>query len=582
MGGVTVALLLAHALIQWTQKGFSVTDPDTLVRLVRLRAEIESGVTQYLLSDGNLGTGLSLHWSHLLEWVMLPFVMVLKPIFGLSTALLTVGALFGPAAMAALTFSLCWAIAPLARQPRTALAIALLTAFSGTMINYGALGNGDHHVILVVGAVVAWGFALRIALLPAPHDATKPDQTSRGDTLKLALGLGVSTGLTTWISVESLPYCFLGFAAIAWDSATAASLTRRTQQAAALLSSLATLSLVLLLCIAIDPPLGGMWATEVDRISLPWLGVAWTATAAALALRSVIGAGWKVRVGMPALVLGALCLSLVWWLGEALTPLATVMAPELTNFQWNLISENMPISTLRQFLTYAGGAVGGLVLGGLALKADGRSRIALALILAGIPVLAMSMLHVRFSPYLSGLGIAGLAIMHDRLFPARRLTATLVLVLGITVPVVSPTLFREEMTTRAERRHTSNPCNDRAYQVTSGLEGQLVLTHLNESPSLLFWAPGIKVVGANYHRGQEGLAAFMATWASPPAQAREALARLGIKWIVACPSEAPQDREPDPEATLGTFLSSGGLPPWLRLASPFREKDQPLLYQVSP
>ncbi len=559
----------------------SVTDPDTLVRLTRLREDIQTGWLVDGVRDGNLGFGLSLHWSHLLECIMLPFVLLLRPLIGLDHALLTVGSAVGPLTVALLAATLAWAISPLVHSDRRlSLAIGLFTASAPPLAGYGALGVGGHHVLLVAAAALTAGTAFRVARNPG---------TSR------AVLLGLSAALGCWISIESLPYCLLAFIGLALAWLTEPTLDRRLTLARNLALASLTTTLGVSGAILIDPPGSGLLGTEIDRISLPYaclglVGLLPTLAMIGLSRRPDLAS----RLALPiAIAAGGAAIWLLSFTGTAAL-LGTFITPSHDTFRWEMTAELRPVSGLSEFALMCGFGTLGLILGASVLRSKLSPILLTWLVLGGIACIAQGAHHLRFSPYAAAVGVVGMTLFLDWLYrtpaiaPALgRLAGAALMLVAVAAPII-PTVLGSSDDAAAPPKIAltsassySNPCLAPAWPLVGGQVGSIVLAHLNDSPDILFRVPGVRIVAAAYHRGVEGLAAYMQTWHAAPNDARTAMARLHIHWVVACPITPPAPDAASSSENLHQLLENGGLPDWLKPASSYTGSRKPMLFEVT-
>jgi hypothetical protein len=141
---------------------------------------------QSLARDAS-GEGTSIHWSRLLEFLALPFVLGLRPLLGLERAIIAVGAMAGPVSLGCLAAALCWAARPFVAWLPALIFVSAATVMAPVLKNYGAPGVFGHHLAIAVCLALACGCAAR-----ACRDAE--------NGLAAAAGAGLWCGLGTWFS----------------------------------------------------------------------------------------------------------------------------------------------------------------------------------------------------------------------------------------------------------------------------------------------------------------------------------------------------------------------------------------------
>src|SRR5690242_2703350 len=93
-------------------------NPDSYMRLLRIEEMLREHHVTYVVPRDGSGAGALLHWSHLID----SLIILLAAPFGLlldqHAALHAAAMVFGPLCMGALGLALLWAIAPFARRWR--------------------------------------------------------------------------------------------------------------------------------------------------------------------------------------------------------------------------------------------------------------------------------------------------------------------------------------------------------------------------------------------------------------------------------------------------------------------------------
>jgi hypothetical protein len=93
--------------------------------------------------------------------------------------------------------------------------------------------------------------------------------------------------------------------------------------------------------------------------------------------------------------------------------------------------------------------------------------------------------------------------------------------------------------------------------------GLVVVNALEWAPYLLVWTPQ-PVLAAPYHRMPAGIVSSHQALASPPAQARAVMHRVGVAYVATCGSQGPEGlNEEQRAASLWAHLQAGAIPDWL-------------------
>lgn len=461
----------------------ALINPDSAMRLVRLNDIVTAGAPLHAVMRDGSGGGTVLHWSHLLDSLLILLAAPLAPALGWPAALHGAGLASGPLAMAGLGAALAWAAAPAAERGWLWTA-GLAAAAAPVLLGYGALGVVHHHILLVVAVAMAAGWAHRIV-----RGACSP--TTGG----LALGASLAAGL--WLSPEALPFALAALGAV-WAAWFASPTSRPMAQALVAASGVYT-TLTLLMLLA-DPPMASLLATEPDRLSIAFVLLGAGAFATSLV---ALGTGSRLR----ALACGLA--AAVSWLNlfpAVLEGTHGLMTPDQASAFFTGINEMLPVSSLRGAMEHLfGGMASVAFLLLLALRQRGAARAALALAaLAVAAAVALTALHVRFAAYPVCAAAVLLPVLLTRLSrsslspswqAAGRSSA---LTLGVCVPflVGIATPSHAVAGPMAVCRVTD------AAPLLAPYPGAIVLAHVNHSPDLLY-ATKVRTVGSLYHRNPE-------------------------------------------------------------------------------
>lgn len=560
---LAVSLDLAFSVPHLHQlRAGQLINPDSYMRLDRLRETMAAGMPVDVIRRGASGAGFVLHWSHLLDSLLFvlaePFQLVLGRDHGLFAAAL----LSGPLEMAAIGLAVAWAAAPFAS--RTVLWMApVLAALAPTITGYALPGVVHHHVLAVVTTVMVGGWVARVI-------------ASAGDGLDEAAGaragwaIGAWTGVGVWLTPETMPLSAAGFGALylAWLTCPATRGLAATLRAAGIAFLVTTAA-----ALAIDPPHGGYGAMEIDRVSVAFLGVAIVAAAAGVA---IAGIDRRVRGRGPRLLtsgaVGLLATGI--WLAvfynalfgpQALLDTAAVRVMDAG------INEMQPVTTIGAALQYlfTGGAAA-VILVGLTI-ARRSARLGYAAICA-VALVIIAQQHVRFASYPATLGAVmlpiALTLLDRRSLAWPELAKSAIRVAAILLFVLLPPAGDLPLIMNPARA-SEPPQHSCSVTHLAGMlapyAGQVVLTDPGDVPELLY-RTRIDTVGSLYLRNAAGFMRLRAAWRSgPSADVPRAISRARIRYVLFCKRQKRSMLvEGLPRDTLLDRLGRGVVPPWLK------------------
>ncbi len=546
--GLSALISLLFGLNQYVSGGtLSLTNPDSFMRLVRLRDELAAGHALQMVARDASGQGLLLHWSHLLEALLALLATPLSWVMPPSEALSWTALLLGPASMAILGAVLVWALLPVASRDflwTSAPAVAL----SPSVICYGQVGVVHHHILLAAAATALAGWTLRLLRGLSGRDGG------------LALAAWATGGF--WLSPEIFPAVFLTYVGLGWGWLRAPDTPGLRAGIAAAGLALPALLLAVLL---VDPPAGGLLTPAIDHISSLWLAFALAVAATALAVARDRRL-WAGGVGVASILLWLACFP------EVLRGTDVLVQVEQARAVFASILEMRPVRTLSDALMLlVPGAAALLLLAALAWRRRSWGYGYAALCVAITLVLAQQ--HVRFSTYTAIMGAAALPgwleILTFRLrthlvgamFARVLLTAGWIL-LPSGVAILSNSSRLTTTSSHGLSSDTLPACRVAdAVPMLRQAAGQIVLAHINFTPELLYRTK-VLTVGSLYVRGQEAAVRLEAAWADTawdqPGPAMEA---TGAHYVLVCRQAA---RPPAGVETLEGRLLRGEHPDWLR------------------
>jgi hypothetical protein len=529
----------------------ALLNPDSYMRLVRLEDIIHQHAPVDIVARDASGSGTLLYWSHLLDSLLLLLATPVMPLLGEHEALRWAGIALGPLGAGLLGVALAWAGAPWSDRGSRWTA-AMCGALAMPVVGYAVPGVVHHHILVAVAAVMCAGWAARAGTQGA----------------LAGWQLGVWTGFGVWVSPEVMPLALMAFGALgvgwlvqpgrrAWGEASAAGGTG--------------MAVVVGLTLAVDPPAGGYFAVELDRLSLAWLDLA--------LLCAIIG--WSLwgldrlhRSGWRRAVVGCgvtLSCSLLWL---ALCP-ALLRGPEgvLDSQQaqvfFDVIAEMRPIHSFADASLYLLPGVFGTVFA-VVMAAQRRSPGWAYVALCFGLLLLLGVLHRRFSTYSACAGAAMVPIAitlisrrFDRPSPALAASARLILLLGL---ITGPFIAYRAAAGPAATAAGAGPCDlQAAAPMLAPFAGQVVLADVNDTPEILY-RTGLLTVGSLYHSDPQAYLRLRAAWRSStdgpiPPVVRATRASL----VLFCRNAGRSFMVGDlPRGTLWDSLSRGSPPVWLQ------------------
>ena len=523
-----------------------LSDPDSYMRLVRLRDIVAAHRPLGVVANDASGHGTILHWSHLLD----SFILLLAEPFGwflpIDTAQHIAGLLFGVLSVGALGAACAWAIVPCVKPDWRWLA-PVVAIMAPSVWAYGLIGVVHHHIPVVLVAVMCWGWAARLIA---------------GSYGGIALGAWAAAGL--WLTPESLLLSVLAFGAVlvAWMADGGPRLP------AAIRAAGVTMLVLTSAAWFVDPPSAGHRAMEVDRISIVFVGVAAVFAALGIAIVAIErhARAWPARLAWT--VFAGVVLTGVWLFcfPVVLNGADTLMAERERHAFFDRIEEMQPVRTWADGLQYLYTAVLAFLfmLWRLVRERSAINHYAATCLAA---LIALGAMHTRFSPYAA---VAAALLVPKAMDAVRH--SWIITRAAIVILVLVPPLVGAIKTTSAHGRIAAGDpsCDIGALtKILAPFGNAVVLANVNDSPALLY-RTHLKTVGSLYHRNP---AAFMRLWqawrsrpgtdwtdTTPPPEVLATEATL----LIFCPTHTRSIFVRDlPDDTLADWLSWGQIPRWL-------------------
>lgn len=592
-------------------------NPDSYMRLVRLREMVAAGAPLDGVARDGSGQGMVLPWSHLLDSLVVLLAAPFAPWLGWDEAARRVAVGFGPLCMGALAAAVAWAVSPLAER-RWRLVAPVMLVVSPPLVAYGLPGVLHHHVLLAVCAVMVAGWAGRAAA-GGPGGAREGAREGAGQGADARAGLraGAWGAVGLWFSPETAPFTLAAFAALglSWLAGPG-----RAHAAAGLRGAGTAFLAVLAAAYAVDPPLDRPFDPALDRLSTVWLALGAACCASGwlawLASRWAPGPGpvpGRARLAGAAM---AVLPPLVWLCAfpRVLLGPDALMTPEQARAFFDVIGEMQPVAGWGEAARDL--APGALAAGLTAWWAAHRRSVPWAwAALCAAAAVGLGALHLRFAAYPAAFAAAALPVVLTRcpgsegrrlgrdggsappgqsvsggtrttemedaperggisgavvfrpsagvFIPAGPFARPALLLAFVAGPLLGADAARASDAGAPPARCTAPP----PVALLDPAAGEVVLTGPNEAPELLY-RTGVLTVGSLYHRGIESYMRLRAAWRSGPADEQpDAVRATGARWVLACRGAARDLLVSDlPPDTLRDRLARGEAPPWLSLA----------------
>jgi hypothetical protein len=526
-------------------QGF-LSDPDTLMRLVRLRDILAQHAPLHVVARDSSGDGTVLHWSHLLDSLLLILGAPLRLWLNWDRALHAAAIALGPISAGLLGVATAWATAPLAERGWRWTA-PVWAALASPIIGYGLPGVADHHVLLAVGAVMMPGAAGRLAV----------------GNVAAGLTLGTWTAASIWLSPEAMPFAVLAFggAGLAWT------LRPGLHSLGIGIASAGTAFLLLTgAALAVDPPAGGYWSAAID-------GIFW---------RGMLGSGVALAGMLLWVALFPVMLRGSGALGD--TPEARAM--------YSRIQEVLPVTSFANIVAYLLNAtLAAVLLVCLALrdrKIGWRAALWTYGALSVVGLVVLGQLHVRFTTHPSAAAAMMVPVALTeltRLLSSRsqrvQATARIALVAMMFLDMRADALAGLCGLDNQEPPQSANACDLQGIGPTlAPWAGEVVLTDVNDVPGLLY-RTGIRTVGSLYPGSVAGYTRLVAAWGSGPSRTEPDKVRATRATLVLFCKHQGRSSLVDglPGNTLWDRLGCGEVPTWLNLVAS-NAQSEAVLYRI--
>jgi len=544
--GAGLAALASLSFSPAVLKG-DLVNPDTAMRLLRLKSSLAAGAPLHAVMRDSSGYGTVLHWSHLLDALILAVAAPVAAVGGWDAGLRWVIVVFGPLTVGLLALAVAWAVLPVASAGYGRLGpvwmAALVLGLTHSVVQYGLSGVIHHHVLLAATAAMTVGYAIRSV-------------ETGGGRAGAYLGLWAAIGL--WLSPEALAFGLMAYGGVwvAWLTQPTAAIGRAIAAAGCALFGFT------LLAWAVDPPAAGYMAIEPDRISIMFV---WLGAGAAFAGSFALLRSWA----RPIALVAATGSAVIWLVAypQILHGTAGLMAPEQAAAFFGGILEMSPVDGPASAILHLGSGV--IAVAFLVWVAwYRRSVIILYATICAAVMVALGARHFRFGTYpatlAAGLLPVAIAMVMRSALPDQ--TVARVRIAMVTAVLALPALAGNGLAAlmlggrRELAGQNSATCTlDGAAALAGPLGDAVVLAPVNDGPFLL-WRTSIRTVGTLYHRGIEGYMRLDRAWLDP-ADPYAAVLATRATYVLLC----PQPGLSAPPGSLLARLAVNDVPPWLKL-----------------
>ena len=513
-----------------------LTDPDSYMRLVRLRAIVQQGQLVDAVANDGSGHGTVLHWSHLLDSLLCLLALPLRLFTDDTNSFYWAGVALGPLGMACLGMAVIWAVAPLA-QGRWLWSTAILLAVSPPVIGYGMTGIVHHHVLLAAVVAMIAGWAIRAVL----------DARATG----AGLAMGAWAGLGIWLSPESMPFMLMAFGLLWFAWLVRPGYSRYQPEKLPIRSVMArdagaSFLVVVTAAFLVDPPLAQRWHGFTDRLSMTYLALAVAVLMIGVAAQVIDHFRMcPIRRALVAILAATSVLGL--WVAcfpALLRGAESVLTPEQARAMLSGIAEMKPVSGAANLVAMLFNAT----LATLFVAWCAATRRSLLLgyaALCGAVLVGLGQSHIRFTTYPAIYAAAVLPIgcgwLQSRIAAwsdGWQAAARLSLLVMVFVSGDIRLLGTPSMAATPDDPATGRGCSVRALApMLQPYAGQIVLSDVDDVPELLY-RTGVLTVGSLYHRNAAGFLRLRDAWLSPASDTTPTAVRAtGAAFVLLCPND---------------------------------------------
>jgi hypothetical protein len=528
--------------------GGSLDDPDSYMRLERIRQGIAQGHLVNIVARDDAGAGVLVEWSRLLDMLIWTMATPLAPFLGWTRALFIAGVALGPLGVGVLAVSLAFAARPFAEDGLLWTA-ALGAAVLPGLLTFAAPGVVHYHILLLALIAASNGYAIL---------------AWRSDNWHGFLA-GIWGGFAIWMTPETMPFVLMGFVPL---------LLRWLQKPVGVMVAACAAGFfdVIGFGLMVDPPQGGYKVIEIDRLSLVYLVLGFfllLGGAGLWRLQRWNNLPWRRAAGV-ALMGGLLLLWIMLFPGVILGPYGLMSPQEMRQF-FGVMAELQPLrgpAELAQFLLPGALAMGYALWRAVRDQAWQWAYLALCILVA----LVLGARFILFVGFSAAAAAALVPVMLSevsqryRAAPSRAMLARLAVLAAMLVLPELPGLAKHAAAVPPAAKAAPSCSLRHIAPLLADASGQVVLAEAQNTPELLY-RTGVLTVGSLYQHGLPAYFRARAAWRSVPGAAPPpAVTATGAKFILFCPAGGRYPVVRDlPKTTLWDTLAANQPPPWLSL-----------------
>ncbi len=571
-----IALEAAVILLRNDPGGLS-GDPDSYMRLARFR----DGYSIFhggFFSRDNAPYGAVVPWTMPMDGALAIFYALGRVFADPGGALYFAARIVSPFFHVTIGLLLFFGLRPFFSL-RARVIMAGLAVTAPQLVPYSLPGDADHHA-MVVWFSVLFGVALaRHLFLNAPG-------------YRHAASAGIAAAGTMWIGAEAFVTIAAGLSGLVLHRCLV-EMPPGSRTRARDLALGGAFAIALTAAWLVDRPYEGLWATDVDRLSIVYVSFAWLFSATLIGLDAYLGrraAFSPSRNLVVAAVLGGA--AFLAWIAIAPDilkgPLGQV-DPTLFGAWIDQVLEMRPIwrslqgpAPLAVCLILIWGALGVLIA-----RSSGRERwLWTASAILMIPVTILGIRYVRAMYYTEVFGAIPVGLVladYTRRYPKYigygAAAASTCLMFGAhDAAILVQDMLKPADQTRAALAATAAACGpEKLSEAIAPIRDTdaIVMTELNFAPWVLYLSPRLRTVASPYIGNAKGIMDQFAFFeAHDDGDARAILDKRGVAFVLICDRGAKQ--RPD---SFGDRILHA-TPEWLRQVGPGSRQPGFRLYRV--
>ncbi len=530
-----------------------LVDGDSYMRLLRIEQGLKHGYLANVVQRDDSGAPMVVEWSRLVDAFIVALAAPLAFFVGWHHALYIAGVATQPIFAGALGASLSFASEPLSKREFLWVAPVVGILLPGVR-GFDVFGVIHYHIILLAAIAFTLGWCFR----------------ARNGALRPMFYCGIAGGLAIWITPETMPFVLLGYVALglSW-------LQRPIGAGMALLG--ASFFLTTAFGTLIDPPHGGIWVAESDRISIIYAELALAVAAACLALawldKKPMSGVRRKAFGLVAALL-SFAIWLACWPRISLGPFGLIPHSDMRVF-YGQMAEVQPVTGATEFflLLFPGlFAMVYVLLRAWRSRRDVEASGAWLVLAAGIALsTGLTARFVIFQQIPAGFA-AALApviltditdsVVREAAAASLRVSTFFFLLVFPYLPALTMAYLHPQKSVP----HGGSCSTVGIGRLLAPASGKIVLTAVNYAPQLLYRTK-IIIVGSLYQHGIKGYLRARAAWRAPATPSPSPQLRAtGAEFVLFCNTTAREYLGPHTaKNSLWALLVEHRPPHWLHL-----------------